>query len=160
MSNRLIRNPACNPAYNVLATLFLVFTTMTAAHAQALDGASIRAQLYGQTMIGEYPNGNEWRETFHDNETTFYSENGTEVLGSMKVQDGLICFSYHPSYGLVGGCFEVWKRSANCFDFYGTGSIDETATRATIVQKRQGQAWSARAWYADKPSTCVAELVS
>ena len=43
---------------------------------------------------------------------SIYVEGGQPVHGHMDFQG--------PE--LEGGCFEIWKRGANCFDFYSTRS--------------------------------------
>ena len=75
----------------------------------------------------------------------------------MRFEGNLMCFNYSGDETLTGGCFEVWRRSANCFDFYGTnGSVAD----ATLSQRRAGTGWTARAWRQDAPSTCVGDQIA
>lgn len=131
------------------------------AHAQIalnpLSGGEIAQYLFGRTVTGEYDSGKAWAERFNRDGTSEYSEDGILRRGRMTLRGNRLCFEYGQIDGLVGGCFEVWKRGQNCFDFYGVG--DGTLS-ATLNQKRFGEAWSARAWYSDEPSTCTTAQIS
>ena len=146
----------------LIAVLLIAFQVQPAfpQSAKAMNKEEIGKALFGQSMSGEYPNGQQWQESFNEDGSTVYSEGNTKVTGKMQRRDNVVCFEYRADTGMVGGCFEVWQRSANCFDFYGTKSATNDQTTATAAQKRLSLAWSARAWYSDKPSTCVEEMIS
>lgn len=119
-----------------------------------LSTSEIRSNLFGRLFTGEYPSGSQWAERFNSDGTSDYSENGRAIRGIMRLSGGELCFSYPDTETLNGGCFEIWKRGTNCFDFYtpdGGASID---------QKRFGQGWQARGWIAGQPSTCLSEEIS
>ncbi|MEE9313879.1 MAG: hypothetical protein V3V02_04450 [Rhizobiaceae bacterium] len=136
--------------------ILLGFVNST-AHAQLtlkpLSGSEIRSFMFGRLMSGEYPDGNQWAERFNRNGTSDYSENGKPIRGQMTLNGNILCFTYASNQS-SGGCFEVWKRGPNCFDFYATRS------GANLDQRNFGQGWDARGWYANQPSTCVSEQIS
>ncbi len=119
-----------------------------------MTGAEITGTLFGQTVTGEYPTGARWAERFNHDGTSDYSENGVPKRGAMTLNGNTLCFTYQWTPELTGGCFEVWKRGQNCFDFYGT------PVSATLDQMRFGRGWSARAWIENQPSTCLSEEIS
>lgn len=147
---------------NWVAVFVSLITGSQMASAQQNNGLlsapQVRALFFGQTMTGEYSDGQSWAEQFGRDGNTRYSQNGQVFHGKMKLQGSNICFEYAPDTGFTGGCFEVWKRGANCFDFYST-TVDGFAA-ATASQKHFGQAWSARAWYPDRKSTCTTDQIS
>jgi len=106
-----------------------------------MSATEIKQFVFGFTMSGEYASGQSWAERFNKDGTSSYSENG----------------KYDENPTVSGGCFEVWKRGANCFDFYSTNA-DQPA--ASLDQRRFGRGWDARAWYADQKSTCLSEEIS
>ncbi len=132
----------------------LVHAQMTLA---PLNAAQIRTELFGRAVSGEYNSGKPWAERFSRDGTSQYSENGRIAHGTMQVRSNQLCFTYVEVADMVGGCFEIWKRSRNCFDFY---AIDDTQVNATTRQKQFGEAWDARAWFSDEPSTCATEQIS
>ena len=140
----------------LLSFATIAFTSLP-AFANPLSEAEIRRSLLGHSWIGEYANGRQWAETFKSDGTTRYSEGNFSVEGKMRFESKEVCFTYGTGSGFVGGCFEVWRRSANCFDFYGVAG---GSTNATSNQKRIGLGWTARAWKASAPSTCVSDMIS
>ena len=124
----------------------------------ALVEQEIRQALLGQTFDGEYADGRAWSERFNEDLTTKYQEDGPAVSGTMWFLPRQVCFRYGEASDFSGGCFEVWRRGANCFDFYGTGF--GSGTSASLLQKEQGAAWTARAWMAGRPSTCNAQPIA
>ena len=136
--------------------LFLV-SFATTSHGQLvlhpLTGAEILKFLYGSTMSGEYPDGDRWAEQFNTDGSSEYSQSGSLSHGTMKLTGNILCFTYSANEA-AGGCFEVWKRGPNCFDFYSPKG------GATLNQRQFGQNWDARGWYANQPPTCVSEQIS
>ena len=142
----------------MLITGVLVNThTVRSTHAQLtiapLSGPEIRATIYGTTMSGEYPSGQNWSERFNLDGTSTYVELGKISEGKMSLNGNILCFTYKND-DQFGGCFEVWKRGPNCFDFYSSSS------NASLDNRQFGKRWDARAWHTDRPSTCVSEQIS
>jgi len=146
-----------------LVSLCLTFIAPQMAGAQSSERLNARQTveaLQGKTLIGEYPDGAQWSETFNADNSTLYREGNFQVIGQMEERDTVVCFSYPSEQNLTGGCFEVWRRSENCFDFYGTEYATSMKTSASETQKTMSIAWSARGWFANMPSTCVEVLSS
>ncbi len=118
-----------------------------------LSGSEIQSQMFGRLLSGDYPNGERWAERFNYDGSSDYSENGNVRRGKMTLTGNVLCFSYDTEKD-SGGCFEIWKRSPNCFDFYGARSD------ASLDQRNFGKAWDARGWYSGQPSTCTSEQIS
>lgn len=146
---------------NTLAVLLagLVLVPIIAAPAKGqvalapLTAVEIRMALFGKLFSGEYPDGARWAERFNHDLTSDYSEDGRLTKGTMTLNSNILCF-YYADKDQSGGCFEVWQRGPNCFDFYSpTGD-------ATLDQRRFGRAWQARGWNADQPATCMSEEIS
>ncbi|MEO1397581.1 MAG: hypothetical protein AAFU56_01780 [Pseudomonadota bacterium] len=145
----------------LLALGLAVVTLSWSAHALALSAMNeteIRDALFGRTLNGEYQDGQFWTERFNTDNSSDYIENGVPVRGTMQFKNGYLCFSYPAETQQTGGCFEVWRRSTNCFDFYGTTDLGGPA--APLSYRRFGQGWTARAWFADQKSTCISDQVS
>lgn len=151
-SNRLLNVPALC----FTAGLFSLFvqTAFSQVTLTPLVESQIRQNMLGKMFTGEYPDGTRWAERFNRNYTSNYSESGRLEQGVVTINGGVICFDYPKSPEQVGGCFEVWKRGPNCFDFYATGSD------ASMDQRRFGRGWSARGWDESRPSTCLSEEIS
>lgn len=119
-----------------------------------LNQSQIRSDMFGQMFTGEYSNGARWAERFNPNMTSVYVEDGISVHGHMEFKGSILCFDYPYRTDLTGGCFEIWKRGSNCFDFYGPQS------NVSFEDRRLGRNWMARAWISDVPSTCKGDLIS
>ncbi|MEM9732453.1 MAG: hypothetical protein AAF903_03080 [Pseudomonadota bacterium] len=144
----------------MIAVLVALISLATKAEAQnpfqPLTASDIRANLFGQRMIGEYPSGQGWAEQFNRDGTSLYVENGQPAEGQMRLQGRNLCFSY-PGTAQTGGCFEVWKRGPNCFDFY---AVTNGSTNTRLDDRRFGRSWSARGWIEGRTATCVTEQIS
>ncbi|MEL7230325.1 MAG: hypothetical protein AAGK38_10510 [Pseudomonadota bacterium] len=144
----------------MIAVLVALIGLVTMAEAQnpfePLSASDIRASLFGQRMTGEYPSGKGWAEQFNRDGTSVYVEAGRPAEGLMTFEGRNLCFAY-PGTTQTGGCFEVWKRGTNCFDFY---AIDNGTTNTRLDDRRFGRSWSARGWLEGKPATCVTEQIS
>jgi len=145
-----------------LAALLLAALSSTGMASQLkigpLKASEVEKLFYGKTMTGEYADGQAWAEKFGTDGTSHYSQNGKVFIGKMSMKGDFICFQYAPDTGFSGGCFEVWKRSENCFDFYSINGSGQPS--ASYDQKRYGRAWDARAWYPQKKSTCTTDQIS
>ncbi len=141
----------------ILMVLVLSFCTQPLWAQDApspLSGEQIRSTLLGKFLVGEYDNGQSWSERFNRDQTTFYTEAGRSLKGTLTFKDNLACFEYPQDDEIVGDCFEVWQRGSNCFDFYGEQST------ASIRQRQLGKGWHARAWFAGLDDTCVVERIA
>ena len=131
-------------------------TSAYAVTAAVMSAENMRAAFFGATLDGEYADGLAWSERFDREGRSVYAQQGAQAVGRIVFRANVICFRY--DRGFSGGCFEVWRRSANCFDFYGVDSVD--AAHASLRQRRAGTGWTARAWRTDAPSTCVSDALS
>ena len=122
--------------------------------AQASDARTVLALFQGTTIVGEYASGAPFSEAFGTDGTTRYTDETGTIEWPVTIRDDAICFSYPDTETVDGGCFTVERRGANCFDFYGTDNA------ATTFQRRNGLGWTARAWQADRSSTCEAAAIS
>ena len=142
------------------AVLLLAGTSITTAEPSSvqytiapLSQSEIYAAMIGHNLIGEYSNGQRWSEQLKTNMTTIYTEDKKAMVGHMRFSGSVLCFTYPQADDRQAHCFEIWKRGANCFDFYGADNL--TATH----DKRFGRGWMARAWRADQASTCQSDLI-
>ncbi len=120
------------------------------------------ARVAGKTLVGEYQTGQQWQERFIDERSTVYRDDEKSGSGTTIQRGRFVCFNYTSKDGMSGGCFEIWQRGKNCFDFYGSGLGGEQAQRTVASEKQKlfGQGWTARAWLASETSTCVSEQIS
>ena len=121
---------------------------------QPMSSLDIRENLFGKLVTGEYPSGTQWAERFNLDGTSDYSENGQAKKGLMRLSGNILCFTYNSDPQQPGGCFEVWQRGKNCFDFYSSDSD------ASLDQRQFGRSWSARAWKTDQQNTCLSDEIS
>ncbi|MEL6967662.1 MAG: hypothetical protein AAGM04_09815 [Pseudomonadota bacterium] len=142
----------------ILASLHSVGLWAQAAALEPMTKAQIEENLFGRTLNGEYANGLAWTERLNTDGSSTYVENGKAISGNMRFEGNLLCFRYPGVPSSSGGCFEVWRRSINCFDFYGTEP--NTSFDVPLSARRFGQSWTARAWYADQQGTCTTEQIS
>lgn len=140
-----------------LAALFLA-TAPAKAHPSLspLTSSEIAATLFGTRVTGEYASGLGWAERFNSDFTSDYVENGVVSRGRMRFEGDHLCFDYGKQE-LNGGCFEVWQRGANCFDFY---AVNSAGPPASLTQKRFGRGWDARAWKDGLANSCQTDQIS
>lgn len=122
-----------------------------------LGRSEIVAQLFGQTIEGNYPNGRAFTESLNADLTTRYVDDRNASRGLMTFDEDRICFEYADEPEMNGGCFIVWQRSANCYDFYAT--LDGIAF-ADFLSRSLGLDWDARVWRQGAGSTCPTVPVS
>lgn len=137
-------------------TFLVLLLATTAALAGKMGRSGIESVLLGQSVRGEYSDGREFTEFFGSDMTSRYTEDGRTTAGTVRFEGNLMCFTY-AGEALSGGCFEVWRRSDNCFDFYGA---TEGVASASLRQRREGTGWTARTWRRDAPSTCVGDQIA
>ncbi len=121
-----------------------------------LAAPEIQTRLFGQRLVGEYADGQGWAENLNTDWSSDYVQDGKLTLGKMHLEGRRLCFTYNPT-DMTGGCFEIWPRGSNCFDFY---ARQEGGLPASLEDKRFGRGWDARAWIDGKPSTCETVHVS
>ncbi len=116
-----------------------------------LDDAAIGAAVSGQRFAGVYDDGSAWRETYAADGSLAYEDDENDVDGQWRVISGRLCTLY--ATGVEGGCFMVFRRSTNCFDFY---AVDPSSGMplASEAERAAQSGWSARGWSMDKASTC------
>ncbi len=138
--------------------ILLTLTAVTQAQLSLvpLSAPEIQTRLFGERLVGEYADGQGWAENFNSDGSSDYVQDGKLTLGRMHFEGQRLCFTYDPKE-MTGGCFEVWPRGANCFDFY---ARHEGGLPARLEDKRFGRGWDARAWIDGKPPTCETEHVS
>ncbi|MGI9355581.1 MAG: hypothetical protein ACR2PF_10535 [Rhizobiaceae bacterium] len=143
-----------------LGTALLLATLIGIGNAQIalapLSKREIEYRLFGQRVIGEYANGQSWAENFNADGSSQYVQDGELTVGKMHFEGKRLCFTYDPRE-MIGGCFEIWPRGKNCFDFY---ARNENGLPARLEDKRFGRAWDARAWIDGEPATCQTEHIS
>jgi hypothetical protein len=131
----------------VLASLLLAPKARSEDRApEPLSGAEIRAELVGRPLAGIYPHGTVWSETVLPDGTTDYLERGSRHAGQWRLEDRLFCFSY--PVPLMGGCFEVFRLSPNCYDLYAW------STPLLPGEPRRRLNHNGKMWRADQPATC------
>ncbi len=141
----------------VILITFSLLSSNNSARAQftlgPLSRSDIQIQLLGHNLTGEYSSGARWSEQLHTNMTSTYAEDDSTMIGVMSFTGSVLCFRYRNSDDPDPHCFEIWKRGANCFDFYGIDDI------AGLSDRRFGRGWLARAWKSDLASTCQSDLI-
>jgi hypothetical protein len=167
---------AKRPVSAIAATSFAVALLAGVATADAQSGASdqqaskrswmteeaMRADFAGQTLDGHYGNQTTWTETYFADGRIDYKENKRAALGRWHFRAGSFCTFYDPPYvpDFVGGCWQVLKQGANCYEFYtaGTqlppskdGGKEEDDDVAGLDRPLR---WNARGWRTSQPSTC------
>ena len=127
---------------------------------------AMRADFAGQTLDGHYGSGTTWTETYFADGRIDYRESNRTAQGHWHFRGGVVfCTFYDPPYSpaFVGGCWQVIKIGANCFEFYSAGAQlpgrrpDDEGAKDN--QDEDGLApqplrWNARGWRTSEPSTC------
>ncbi len=150
-----VKRKKSNAAAILVISLFL--TLPLSAKAQfsllPLSQSEIQAALFDTKLVGEYSNGQRWSEFLNNDMTSIYIEDSYTMAGQIRFKGSVLCFTYPQSEDPLPHCFEIWQRGANCFDFYGADGS------TTLMDTRLGRNWLARAWRADKTSTCQSDLI-
>lgn len=123
---------------------------------RALSRDEIVSELIGRNVAGTYASGDGFTETFGPDGASHYRDDGREAEGIMSFRDDAFCFSY-PFAEMSGGCFIVWQRSANCYDFY---AVRGDTPYAGLIERSLGIGWDARVWRTDAAGTCPAVSMS
>ncbi|MGB7431703.1 MAG: hypothetical protein WA921_04455 [Ahrensia sp.] len=147
---------------NIISALLLtamLTLSAPAGAAERLDDQAIRTLVVGKTLLGQYPSGVRWRETFFVDEETDYQDPEYRLRGTWYAQDDALCTFYEDATDFEGSCFITIKRSDNCVDFYAIGSDGEPVS-ASQSDMALGVNWTARGWRSDQNSTCPQGLTS
>ena len=83
----------------------------------------MRADFAGQTLDGHYGNQTAWTETYLADGRIDYKESSRFAKGRWHFRAGTFCTFYDPPFvpDFVGGCWQVLKQGANCYEFYSAG---------------------------------------
>ena len=113
-----------------------------------MDSAALSATFKGQAVEGEYGSGRTFKETYTAGGNLAYQDDMRASGGHWSVATGTFCTIYDDDP--AGGCFRVQQLGANCFEFFFVARTEDTA-----ADPKDGQpAWTARAWIANRTSTC------
>jgi len=123
---------------------------------RALSRADLVTEFLGRRVDGLYADGSSFTEHFRDDGSTLYRDARGEVIGEMSFRDDNFCFRYEVP-DMTGGCFVVWQRSANCYDFYVTR---QGVPLASFTERILGVGWEARVWRTEVAATCPTAPVS
>lgn len=147
-----------NPLPTIAAILIAISLAAPASAGQLTPGDALNI-FAGKKITGEYPDGKIWSEKFLPGNLTIYSEGRELMQGMVMPQNGFLCFRYPLSSETSGGCFEVWQRSATCYDFY-SADPSRTRTIASLSEKQNRQAWSARGWLGESIQDCKSDPIA
>ena len=121
---------------------------------------AMREAFSGQTLDGHYGSGTAWTETYAADGRIDYREGHRAAQGRWSFRNATFCTFYDPPFtpAFVGGCWQVLKTGANCFEFYTAGfrwpgrrEEDEDGNDAGPETQVR---WNARGWRTSEPSTC------
>lgn len=150
----MIRARVVKWLYGGAVSSLLVSAMPAAALAPYLSEAAIREAIVGQTLDGHYGNGMTWAETYMSDGKLDYREASRAAKGAWSFRPGnVFCTFYDPSPSgtLSGGCWQVIKSSANCFEFYVAAETPSFDAEEGMPAPTQ---WNARGWRRGEPSTC------
>ena len=134
-------------------------TNVTARQASAqawMTEDAMRADFAGQTLDGHYGNQTAWTETYLADGRIDYKESSRFAKGRWHFRAGTFCTFYDPPFmpDFVGGCWQVLKQGANCYEFYSAGVQLPGKDNEDGVDFNSRLRWNARGWRSSQPSTC------
>lgn len=132
----------------VAAIAVAIATPAADAVSRWMGDGDLRTTFGGQTIDGHYSDGTTFRESYFDSGRLDYREDARRMVGRWLVVEGTFCTLYDNLS--PGGCFKVHRASSNCFEFYYAAADEDALAEAPGQPPR----WTARAWIADRPSTC------
>ncbi len=140
-----------------------VTTRQASARAWMTEDA-MRADFAGQTLDGHYGNQATWTETYFADGRIDYKESTRFAKGRWNFRAGTFCTFYDPPFipDFVGGCWQVLKQGANCYEFYTAGTQLPSQQDGGKDEDDEGDGvgpdrplrWNARGWRTSEPSTC------
>lgn len=132
----------------LLGGLLAAATAPAAVRAVWMSNAELTATFRGQSIVGEYENGETFQETYAADGTVSYRDELRVSGGRWSVRAGSFCTIYDgdPS----GGCYRVRQAGENCFEFH---FVARTAAEAE--KNPRTPHWTARGWFPKNPRTCV-----
>jgi hypothetical protein len=119
---------------------------------------AMRTAFIGNTLDGQYVNGERWTETYTADGRLDYRESVRKGLGYWFFRGRVFCTFYDPGHGLNGGCFNALQPSSNCYEFYFAGTSEHDADKEASPGPLGG--WVARAWRKGEPSTCESRPIA
>jgi hypothetical protein len=108
----------------------------------------LQATFDGRAVDGHYEDGDRFEETYMTGGRVSYRDSNRSSGGRWSIQSGTFCTIYDDDP--AGGCYRVRRDGENCFEFYFVARTEAQASGDPRTPH-----WTARAWYKDKPSTCV-----
>lgn len=117
----------------------------------------IQRELIGHAVEGHYASGVSFAEAFNEDLTSDYADENGATRGVMSFKGDTMCFAYPDEGRMSGGCFIVWQRSENCYDFY---AAQNGQAYAGYFARSLGVDWDARVWRQNAPSTCPVTPIS
>ena len=142
------------PKHSMQFAVLIGTILLAAAPGQALDTGNwmdapgLTSTFKDKALEGEYASGRTFRESYHADGGLSYEDDMRESGGHWSVSQGTFCTIYEDDP--AGGCFRVQQIGANCFEFY---FVARTEDKAPGPPDRE-PSWTARAWIADRTSTC------
>ena len=134
--------------------------TSPAAARSWMTVEAMREAFAGQTLDGHYGSGTTWTETYYPDGRIDYREGSRAAKGRWNFRGASFCTFYDPPYApaFVGGCWQVLKTGANCYEFYTAGFQwpgrgEDEGEEGGSGPDRQIR-WNARGWRTSEPSTC------
>lgn len=115
-----------------------------------LSQAEIVKELFGTVIEGAYANGATFTEALNRDGTSYYEDDRGNSVADLSFSEDLLCFAYRTD-DMNGGCFVVFQRSQNCYDFY---SAFDGEAFASLSERALGVGWTARVSRQGAASTC------
>ncbi|MEO1280705.1 MAG: hypothetical protein AAFV69_03110 [Pseudomonadota bacterium] len=119
-----------------------------------LSSADIQSTFGGQTIDGRYTDKRSFSERYDNDGSLEYQEPFRRTAGRWSVQRDTFCTIYDRDP--TGGCFRVKRVSSNCFEFYFVARSIEQASADPL----RPDAWTARGWRREMPSTCEDDAIA
>lgn len=132
----------------VLAIVAVALFALAGAGSPWMSDADLKTTFSGRNLAGVYPNGSKFAESYAPDGRLKYADETNKHTGHWSIQAGTFCTIYDGSQ--TGGCFYVARHSSNCFEFFFVTRTEDEAR----AQRHGKPSWTARAWHADRASTC------
>jgi hypothetical protein len=113
-----------------------------------MSDGELQTTFSGRSIAGEYENGDGFEETYASDGTVDYRDARRSSAGKWSIRAGTFCTIYDADPS--GGCYRVHRAGENCFEFH---FVARTTKEAETDPRKPD--WTARAWFTDRPKTCV-----